>query len=145
MPTHSEHIYTYLIISGWRRMVLAEIYFPKFCWRVRWNKPQPWYICFLRSRCDGGDIENIFNINDNFSIYLCIWMKNAHSIATDNSLERPSLAELISSSFWLSTSTWEGRVDVTIRSYLRLWVRSGIQTRLKSQWKTVVPTEAIAH
>ena len=48
-------------------------------------------------------------------------MKNGRNEASDNALESPSAAGLVSIKFLVAVDIWEGGADVTTRSYHSLW------------------------
>ena len=62
-----------------------------------------------------------------------ISMKNGRNEASDNALESPSAAELVSIKFLVAVDIRQGGADVTTRSYPSLWGGGGIQTSFRSQ------------
>ena len=74
-----------------------------------------------------------------------ISMKTCRNKGSDNAIESPSPTKLVSIKFFGVLWHLGGGADVTTRSYLRLWVGSGIQTWFRSQSKTAESKAAIAH
>ena len=62
-------------------------------------------------------------------------MKNGRNEASDNALESPSAAELVSIKFLVAVDIREGGADVTTRSYPNLWRRVGYRRRSPLVWK----------